>query len=271
MSIADLQKWSAEVARDPAAPAFLPLAQAYRRQGRVEAALQLCLRALARDPAHLEGHALLAQLYLETGDEERAGDEWSIVLRLDPDHFEAHLGLGFYWLERGRNEEARRHLEVAAAQRPRDAAVRGGLALLEKGGATPLTPHAAPPSPDELLGPLLEDPACLGVLVLDRQGLIRAGGVKAGGLREGGRRQVETLAALLGGVMGEASQVLSQLECGPCRGVLVETPEAVLQAMSFGDGLLLLLLGTPAAPAGALASLAERALELGEMLLEAGA
>ena len=112
--VMDLQRLSEEVARDPASPAFLPLAQSYRRQGRYDAAIQLCIRALARNPSHLEGHALLAQLYLESGDQERAGDEWSIVLRLDPDHFEAHRGLGFYWLDRGRR---RRHARTSSARR----------------------------------------------------------------------------------------------------------------------------------------------------------
>lgn len=277
--MADLQRWSAEVARDPAAPAFLPLAQAYRRQGRAEAALQLCIRALARDPAHLEGHALLAQLYLEAGDEERAGDEWSIVLRLDPDHFEAHRGLGFYWLERGRTGEARRHLEWAAAQRPQDAAVRGALALLEEGGAPAVpptassgmapaaaAPSAAVPQPGQVFGPLLEEPGCLGVLVLDRDGLIRGGG-----LREGAAGQVETLAALVGGVLADASRLLDGLGSGACRGLVVETSSAVLQLLLLGDDLLLLLLGGPEVSPGEVSGWARRAAELGRQLQEAGA
>lgn len=259
--MADLQRWSAEVARDPAAPAFLPLAQAYRRQGRAEAALQLCIRALARDPAHLEGHALLAQLYLEAGDEERAGDEWSVVLRLDPDHFEAHRGLGFYWLERGRTGDARRHLEWAASQRPHDAAVRGALALLEEG----VTPAPAAPSPGQAFGPLLEEPGCLGVLVLDREGLIRGGG-----LREGAAGRVETLAALVGGVLADASRLLDGLGSGACRGLVVETSSAVLQLLLLGDDLLLLLLGGPEVSPGEVSGWARRAAELGRQLQEAG-
>ena len=79
---ADLQRWTEEVARDPASLAFLPLARAYRRMGRREAALQLCLRGLEHYPQHAEGHALLALLYLERGERARAADEWSIVIRL---------------------------------------------------------------------------------------------------------------------------------------------------------------------------------------------
>ncbi len=282
LPFADLQRWSQEVARDPAAPAFLSLAQAYRREGRFDAAIKLCVRALARNPAHLEGHALLAQLYLESGDQERAGDEWSIVLRLDPDHFEAHRGLGFFWLDRGQHQDARQHLERAAAERPNDAAVQGALALLEKEGGTegagrvPLPPAAAdanavggvaptpaPPSPGQVFAPLLADPACLGVLVLDAQGLVLAGGLKAGG-----KGSAETLAALLGGAVAEASRVLAPIDLGPCQGILLETQGSTLQLAPFGNGLSLLILAEPDTPAGWMPRMAQRAVELGRHLLE---
>jgi tetratricopeptide (TPR) repeat protein len=270
LAFADLQRWSQEVARDPAAPAFLSLAQAYRRQGRFESAIQLCIRALARNPAHLEGHLLLAQLYLESGDQERAGDEWSIVLSLDPDHFEAHRGLGFFWLERGRREDARRHLERAAAARQEDASVLGALALLDAGGApdpgsgSGAIPAAVPPAPGQVFAPLLADPSCLGVLVLDAQGL-----VLAGGLKEGGKGSAETLAALLGGVLAEASRVLDPAGLGLCRAIVLETGELVLHLAAFGEDLLLLILAVPDTPAGWLPRMAQRAAELGVHLLEA--
>lgn len=280
---AELQQWSREVARDPAAPAFLPLARSYRREGRHEAAIQLCVRALARNPAHLEGHALLAQLYLESGDHERAGDEWSIVLHLDPDHFEAQRGLGFLWLERGEAESARRHLERAAALRPGDAAVEGALALLEErgsgGGAEPAAsavdatraaPRPASPGvevvPGRVFEPLLSDPACLGVLVLDGGGVVLAGGVTGAG-----RGSAELLAARLGGIVAEASRALEVIGAGPYQGLRVTTAEAVLQLLPCGDGVFVLIVGDPAAPESALRGLAVGAQELVGWAGEGGA
>ncbi len=144
---ADLQRWSAEVARDPASPAFVPLARAYRRQGRREAALRLCVRGLEHNPAHVEGHLLLALLYLDAGDRDRACDEWGIVLRLEPDSFEAHRGMGFFYLERGDYPLARRHLERAAAGRPGDPAVREALSMLREKGVGAAEPAAPPQAP----------------------------------------------------------------------------------------------------------------------------
>src|SRR3954470_13932855 len=117
---AEMQRWSEEVARDPASLAFVPLAKAYRRMGRREAALRLCLRGLERHPTHVDAHTLLGLLYLDAGDHARAADEWGMVLRLEPDNFEALRGMGFHYLERGDVANARRHLQHASEQRPND-------------------------------------------------------------------------------------------------------------------------------------------------------
>jgi tetratricopeptide (TPR) repeat protein len=285
---AELQRWSQEVARDPAAPAFIALAESYRLQGRTEAAIQLCVRALAQNPAHLEGHALLARLYLELGDQERAGDEWSILLRLDPDHFEAHRGLGLFWLERGRPGDARRHLEEAATLRPGDAVVLGALEQLEEMAETgvaravpalsalltnsvahepapALVPAPASPAAGQVFAPLLEDPSCMGVMVLDARGLIVAGGLKAES-----QGNVEALAALLGGVLGEAARVLDPIGGGPCGGIVLETAAATLRLVPFGGGCTLVVLAAPGTPAGWLPRMAQWAAELGGELVEVG-
>ena len=127
---ADLQRWSEDVARDAASLSFLPLARAYRRQGRRDAALRLCLRGLEHHPSNVEGHALLAIIYFESGQRLKAYDEWSMVLTLDPDNFDALRGMGFYYLEQEDNEGAKRHLERAAAIKPNDPAVQEGLRMI---------------------------------------------------------------------------------------------------------------------------------------------
>jgi len=143
-AVADLQRWSAEVARDPASPAFVPLARAFRRQGRREAALRLCLRGLEHNPAHIEAHLLLALLYLDSGDRQRACDEWGMVLHLEPESFEAHRGMGFYYLERGELPRAREHLERAGTVRPGEPAVREALNYVRERTAGPDGPTPAP-------------------------------------------------------------------------------------------------------------------------------
>lgn len=169
---ADLQRWGEEVARDAASLSFLPLARAYRRQGRRDAALRLCLRGLEHHPDNVEGHSLLAILFFESGQRVKAYDEWSMVLTLEPDNFDALRGMGFYYLEQEDHVAARRHLERASAQKPNDPAVQEGLRIIrERLGETsaespveellPLEPwHEVPHtwSPVEATAPVVDAP-----------------------------------------------------------------------------------------------------------------
>jgi tetratricopeptide (TPR) repeat protein len=127
---ADLQRWSEEVARDAASLSFLPLARAYRRQGRRDAALRLCLRGLEHHPSNVEGHALLAIIYFESGQRLKAYDEWSMVLTLEPNNFDALRGMGFYYLEQEDHAAARKLLERAAKMKSSDPAVQEGLRMI---------------------------------------------------------------------------------------------------------------------------------------------
>lgn len=128
----DLRRWSDEVARNPETLAFIPLAEAYRRQGRQEDALRVCLRGLERHPSNVEAHAVLARIYLARSDKEKAFDEWLLISKLDPEHFETRRGLGFGYLERGSLEEAVRHLSKAAELRPGDETVGEALRLARR-------------------------------------------------------------------------------------------------------------------------------------------
>lgn len=269
-ALADLHRWSEEVARDPAAPAFLPLARAYRRQGRRDAAIRLCLRALERQPEHVEGHALLAVLYLEAGDRQRACDEWATVLTLDPDHFEAHRGMGYAALERGDLGAAKRHLEKAAASRPADPAVQGALRLLhERLAATGDGDGRSAGTPvrdaSSVFEPLLGDSSFLGALVLDTHGL-----VLAGTLAEGGSMRAEALGAVLGIAVAEAVRLGEHAGVGEWRGILLETTDATLHVAPLGGDLVVLVVAVPGAPAGWMLRVAARAEELARDYVEGG-
>lgn len=288
---ADLQRWSEQVARDPGAPAFLPLARAYRRQGRRDAALRVCLRGLERNPSHLEAHGLLALLYLEAGDRARACDEWSIVLRIEPDDFDAHRGMGFYDLERGELAGARRHLEAAATLRPRDPAVREALKLLaerDRGDAPPVpapvreapaappapTPapqagggaaeEVAPRDPHRVFEPLLEETPFMGAVILDDRGLVLAGTAARG-------VEMEATGAVLGGAIDEAARTASLLGLGEWKGILLEAEHAVLHLAPLGRGLAVLIAVSRTAPTGWVLRTAGRAERLARSYLEQAA
>lgn len=140
-----VRRWQDEVARDPGSPSFLPLADVYRKEGRLAVALRLCVRGLERNPDHVEGHVLLGRIYREMGELEPACDELDIALRLDPDHRSARRALGYLFLERRSWAEAVRHLEIAADHDRHDPRLASALALARRHLSSQAGPPAAEP------------------------------------------------------------------------------------------------------------------------------
>jgi tetratricopeptide (TPR) repeat protein len=294
---ADLQRWSEELARNPASLAFLPLARAYRRLGRRDHAVQLCQRGLKHQPTHVEAHALLALLYFESGDRAKAADEWATVLRLKPGNFEALRGMGFRYLEQSDVAKARQHLERAALIRPDDVTVQEALRLIrQREGAlprapsvrmpavvppgagapmrpvpsrlTPATTAAAPsrpqamehqratavpwthqaemsPHPEQLFESLAGTGPLLGVLLLDRRGL-----VLAGALRQDTEGSSDELGALIGTAIDEAVRTAEHLRIGPWKGLLLECTAALIHVAPVSGDAMVVVAARRGAPAG---------------------
>lgn len=153
-----IRRWQEEVAREPGSPAFVPLADMYRREGRLDVARRICLRGLERNPQHVDAHFLLGRIYRESGELDRAHDEWDIALSLDPEHQPARRALGFLCFERQDWAGAQRHLADVAAADPNDDQVASALALARRQAWRRAEPQEAvgPSRLRELLTPPLE-------------------------------------------------------------------------------------------------------------------
>ena len=304
-AVADLQRWSEDVARDPGSLSFLPLARAYRRQGRPDAAQRLCLRGLERHPENVEAHDLLALLYLDAGDRKRAADEWSMVLRLDPANFEALRGLGFCFLEDGEAGRARQHLERASLIRPDDGAVREALRLAtERDGGVPapapMTRPAAPPTAVIEPEPWMDSPAppapaavsepapaprapttqqapadptrifdhIIGGPVLGAL-LVDTRGLVLAGRMDATSGDVEALSALLGGAIDEARRTVLLAHLGEWRGMLLDTGNAMLHIAPATAEAVILIAAKRDAPAGWVLRNAQNAAAVATQFLEA--
>jgi tetratricopeptide (TPR) repeat protein len=319
---ADLQRWSEELAHNPASLAFLPLARAYRRLGRRDLAVQLCMRGMERHPTHVEAHALLALLHFESGDRARAADEWATVLRLKPGNFEALRGMGFRYLEQNEIAKATNHLERAALIRPEDATVQEALRLIRQRetSTAPVEPHeaaaatapkaapAAPAGPPAAVtkrpeapsasrfmpagvpgkGPavrpvrqgwgadptLPQDPTrlfedmstgpLLGVLLLDRRGL-----VLGGSLRDDEDGAAEELGALIGAAIEEAVRTIEHLHLGGWKGLLLECGGAAIQVAPVGNRGIVVVAARRGAPMGWVGRSALHAVSVAERFMEA--
>jgi tetratricopeptide (TPR) repeat protein len=308
---AQVRQWSDEVAADPASLSFLPLADAYRRQGRHDAALKLCIRGLEKHPDHVEAHYLLGLLYREGGDALKAFDEWDIALALDPEHHGSRREIGLVSHARGDHALAVRHLERALENDAFDQEVRTALedawAKSKSAGrgaqsappprtapapaaAIARTPDAAPPAApvtsavqpipgaapggaadgshfDAVLGEfdaLAAERGIVGAVLLDDQGFVLAGQMMVAGVDRGAE-----IAAVLSGASSEAGRALGHLGLGAWKGILVETPDAVVRLAPAGEGMIAVA-GRREVPTGWTLRVAARARDAALRFLGAG-
>jgi tetratricopeptide (TPR) repeat protein len=307
-----VRQWSEEVAADPASLSFLPLAQAYREQGRHDAALKLCIRGLEKHPDHVEAHYLLGLLYREGGEQLKAFDEWDIALALDPDHAGSRREIGLNAYARGDHAVAVRHLEKSLANDAFDQEVRDALedawSKARGGGASPASARPAPPPPapaapraaetmtaaaaasaSPVIAPTASTPSTagsaegthfdavagefdalaaergiVGAVLLDDQGFVLAGQMTVGGTDRG-----PEVAAVLSGASSEAGRALAHLGLGAWKGILVETPEAVVRLAPAGDGMIAVA-GRREVPTGWTLRVAGRARDAALRFLGAG-
>jgi tetratricopeptide (TPR) repeat protein len=146
VSIDDIRVLTAQLAADPSSLVFLPLGEALRRRGQLEAAEKIAIAGLTRYPDLADAHDLLARVLGDRGDLERAFDEWDIALRLDANHAGAHKGIGFLYYVAGDLPKALQHLESAHAANPGAEGIAAALGRVREalaGPSSPSTPVAA--------------------------------------------------------------------------------------------------------------------------------
>jgi len=271
VSTEDIRVLTAQLAADPSSLVFLPLGEALRRRGQLEAAEKVALSGLGRYPDLADAHDLLARILGDRGDHERAFDEWDIALRLDERHAGAHKGIGFLYFVAGELPLALQHLEAALSADP-DAEgvaaaverVREALRGVEAPSPSPARAEehapAPPPMPEPTAGAGLFaglEGAHDGLLLLDANGLRLGGGLVAPDGSEVG----DAVAAHLAGVYRDAARAARLLDLGDWSAVAAETADANLYLCAPTPQSLLLLVRGNSVPIGRLALHAERATE----------
>lgn len=116
--------------QDPDPRVFARLADAYRREGLLDEAIQICRDGLAAHPGYAGGREVLASALLERGALDEAEQEFRRLLEQVPEHLLALRFLGHISARQGRVEEARRYYERALHLNPGDSETQGRLAAL---------------------------------------------------------------------------------------------------------------------------------------------
>jgi tetratricopeptide (TPR) repeat protein len=156
-----LRRYEERLARDPMSLAFAPLADAYRKAGRVADAIRLCREGLTRFPDYTTARLILAKAYLDVGDAGTALAELRAVLATSPKDAEAHRLAAEIHRKAGRLEEAAGHLEQVARLDPGDRESRATLDLLTGGGRVAETSPLAGVLADDTFATVAFGTVCL--------------------------------------------------------------------------------------------------------------
>src|SRR6478736_4430438 len=118
-TLSAIRRYEERLARDPTSLAFAPLADAYRKTGRVRDAIRLCREGLERFPQYVTARLILAKAILETS----------------PHEAQAHRLAADLHRRAGALAAAVAHLEQAVRLDPGDRESRALLDVLGAGGS----------------------------------------------------------------------------------------------------------------------------------------
>jgi len=251
----DIQRWSDELARNPASLAFIDLGEALRRDGQIEVAFRIARRGLDRHPANVEAHNLMARVAVDRKDLVSAAEEWQMVLRLAPDHVGALKGLGFICYQEGRLEDAERYLNHAASRGggPSVTAALDSIRRTSGELSTATVEALAPSDPQWLFADLLVD-AEQTSLLLDESGYV-LGGLY---LDADGTDLAHEIGAQLSGISDEAVRATRHLGIGDWKSIVFETEIASVAMAPTSNKGLLVVAASRATPLGLLRRLLDQ-------------
>ena len=131
--------------RDPASRAFLPLAEEYRRLGRLAESEKVCREGLQRHPNYHSARVSLGRTLLEMDRLEESSSEFRAVLESEPQNLLAGRLLAGIYRNQGRWSEALETFRRLQSFYPDDAEVRAQVYQLERGPEE--DPRAQAPQP----------------------------------------------------------------------------------------------------------------------------
>ncbi len=148
----EIERHAARLEREPGSRVFAQLADAYRKEGLLEEAIQICREGLITHPTYASARVVLGRALLEQGSLDEAEAEFRRVLDQAPDNLVALRLMGDLSVRREQPAEARSYYERALRLNPRDQETQERLAALpaapavqaEQGGAVPGDPLATP-------------------------------------------------------------------------------------------------------------------------------
>jgi tetratricopeptide (TPR) repeat protein len=155
---AEIKQYQTLLAADPNSRAFAPLAEAYRKQGKLNEALALCKQGVAKHPDFSGAHILLCQILIDLKQFAPAESELLVILRRIPNHLLAHQTLLKLYASQNRLPNAKAIAERMLKLQPQEPMATAFMQQMQKtvttAAAKPAT--APPPLPTATMAKLYE-------------------------------------------------------------------------------------------------------------------
>jgi len=117
---------------DPTSRVFAPLAEAYRRLGRLDEAIDICLEGLKHHPDFPGGRVALARCFLDKKKYAKAKDELERVIGVSPDNILAQRLLGDCLFNLDEKSRALHCYKIASVLAPDDVGLQDKVHRLEQ-------------------------------------------------------------------------------------------------------------------------------------------
>lgn len=148
----EIEKYIATLAKDPKSKVFAALAEAYRKAGALDEAVNVCRQGLHYNPNYMGGMVALGRSYFDKGMKAEAKEQLEKVIKITADNMIAQRILGEIYEGEGKKAEAVKAFKLILALNPKDAEVKEHLDILEGRKSSPSPPvqetqPAQPPAP----------------------------------------------------------------------------------------------------------------------------
>ncbi len=152
-AMAEVEELKKKLAQNPDSLIFVPLADAYRKAGQFQEAIDVCKKGLEKHPAYMSARVVLGRIYGEKNMLEEAVVELQKVEKADVDNIMVHSMLGNVYLKKKMYAEAVSQFQRVLALNPDDTETQEKLEEALAAKQEPSAKAAEPAKPAEAAKP----------------------------------------------------------------------------------------------------------------------
>jgi len=201
----EIEKLEARYRENPKGRNFAPLADAYRKAGLIDNAIELCQVGLQLHPDYVSGHIVHGRCLVDKKDDPGAESVFRRVLDLDPENILALKVLAEISERNERFEQAMEWLNRLLMADPMNGEAADGLSRVRgKAASTPTQPTPVVPKPVEVVAATAEPPVADAPLQVEHEELDIGAAVSTDPAARPGRLSIEYMEGPFGDGLADA-------------------------------------------------------------------